>query len=137
MNNRADIECLIGEYLDGLYTCDVECLARVFHPAALYATATGGEAITLHMPEYFRIVAQRDPPARTGESRKERILSIDLVGPETAMVKLACSFFQKDYVDLLSLIRVDGRWQVIAKVFRYASRQSSSHHGYLAGPVSR
>jgi 4-oxalocrotonate tautomerase len=119
MNARAEIEQVIQEYLEGLYHCDTARLARVFHPAALYATAAGGEVLMLNMPEYFRIVAQRDLPARTGDARKERIVSVDLAGPETALVKLECRFFQKDYVDFLTLLRVDARWQIVAKVFRY------------------
>lgn len=119
MNMRAEIEQLIQEYLDGLYHCDTVRLARVFHPAAMYATTTSGEALVLNMPDYFRIVAQRNPPARTGDARKERIVSIDLAGPETALVKLECRFFQKDYIDFLTLLRVDARWQIVSKVFRY------------------
>jgi hypothetical protein len=32
---------------------------------------------------------------------------------------LRCSILPKYFVDLLTLIHVDGRWQVIAKVFRW------------------
>jgi hypothetical protein len=73
----------------------------------------------MNMGTYLPIVAKRDPPARLNALRRERILIIDILGSTTALVKLECSFFQKDYTDLLSLIRVDGRWQIIAKVFHY------------------
>lgn len=119
MSARHQIETVLRDYLDGLYRCDTVLLAQVFHPDALYATAVGNELEVLSMPEYFGVVAQRDPPARAGAQRKERILSIDIAGPETAMVKLECRFFQKDYVDFLTLIRIDGRWQIIAKIFHY------------------
>ena len=119
MNENRDIERVVREYLDGLYNCDTERLSRVFHPAAIYATAMGDIPLVLGMPEYFRIVSERFPPARAGEERKERIVSIDLAGPETAMVKLECRFFQKNYVDFLSFVRIDERWLIVSKVFRY------------------
>lgn len=115
----SEIRQVIQTYLDGLYHCDTERLADVFHPQAIYASAVGGEQLIMNMATYFPVVAKRDPPARTSASRKERILIIDVVGPEIALVKLECSFFGKDYVDLLTLIRVGGKWRIIAKVFHY------------------
>lgn len=117
--DRDAITKVIGDYLDGLYQCDTELLASVFHPKALYATAVGTEPLILSMEEYFPIVAKRDPPARTNAARRERILEIDLAGPETAFVKLECRFFQKDYIDFLTLVRMNDRWMIISKVFHY------------------
>lgn len=116
---RTDIEDVIQAYLDGLYHCDVQALARVFHPQALYATASGAEPLLLRLDEYLPIVAQRDPPSRTGAARREAVLAIDIAGPATALVKLSCRFFGKDYIDFLTLIRVQGRWQIVAKVFHF------------------
>ncbi|MCA1978407.1 MAG: nuclear transport factor 2 family protein [Thiobacillus sp.] len=110
---------VVAAYLDGLYRCDTALLAEVFHPAALYATATGGELVALNLADYLAVVAQRDPPARTGAPRKERIVRIEFAGPDTALVKLECRFFQKDYVDFLMLVRVEARWRIISKVFHY------------------
>lgn len=117
----ADIEAVMRDYLDGLYRCDTALLARAFHPQALYATAAGDVPVIMDLPSYLPVVARRDPPARSGDARRERIVSIDVVGPSTALVKLECRFFQKDYVDFLTLVRVDGRWQIIAKVFHFTA----------------
>lgn len=114
-----EITDVIHTYLDGLYRCDTQLLAKIFHPRAVYATAAGLEPLILSMQEYFPIVDKREPPARTNARRQEEILSIDVVEPATAMVKLTCSFFQKDFVDFLTLIRVEERWQIIAKVFHF------------------
>ncbi len=117
--DRQAIRTVVQDYLDGLYHCDTARLQRVFHPRALYATVAGGTPLYLSMQEYFPVVAQRDPPARTGAARRERLLAIDFAGPDTALVRLECSFFQKDYLDLLTFVRDDGRWQIISKVFHY------------------
>jgi hypothetical protein len=97
-NATADIERVVNDYLDGLYHCDTELLSTVFHPQALYATAVDTPPLILDMATYLPIVAQRDPPSRQNAARHERILVIDIVGSVTAMVKLQCSFFQKDYI---------------------------------------
>lgn len=117
--DRQAIRTVIEDYLDGLYHCDITRLEHVFHPRALYATVAGGEQLYMTMQEYFPVVAKRNPPARTGAERRERLLAIDFAGPDTALVKLECSFFDKDYLDLLTFVRADGRWQIISKVFHY------------------
>lgn len=126
MAAEAEIRTVVQNYLDGLYHCDTQRLAVVFHPQALYATAADGVPLILGMPEYFSIVEKRDPPARRSEPRRERILSIDWAGSRTAMVRLECSFFQKDFVDLLCFIRVEGQWRIISKVFHYESSQPAA-----------
>lgn len=115
----ADIEAVLAAYFDGLYRSDTETLRRVFHPAALYACATGGTLVTLHMHEYFPVVERRPSPASRGEARTDRILAIEFVGPVTALARVQCSIAPKHFTDLLTLLRVDGRWQVISKVFHY------------------
>lgn len=122
MNGSAtqeEIAALVATYLDGLYHCDTQRLATVFHPEALYATAAGPQPLLLRLADYLPLVAQRDPPARTRASRREEVITVDVAGPATALIKLRCRFFGKDYVDFLTLIRVDDRWQIVAKVFHY------------------
>lgn len=106
-------------YLDGLYHSDTKRLAQVFHPQALYATAVGEQPIVWRMGEYFPVVDARPAPAVSGQARSDRVLSIELIGPVTALAKLQCSIGPKHFTDLLTLIHVDGRWQVISKVFDY------------------
>ena len=68
-------------YLDGLYHSDTTRLADVLHPAAVYATATGGGLLHLTMDEYLRVVEQREAPTARGEVRQDRVVSIDFAGP--------------------------------------------------------
>jgi hypothetical protein len=110
---------LIGRYFDGLHHSDTQTLRQVFHPSALYACATGGQLLSLRMDEYFPIVDQRPSPARKGEARSDRILSIEFAGPVTAFARVECSIAPKRFTDLLTLIQLDGRWQIIAKVFHF------------------
>ncbi len=110
---------VLKDYFEGLYRSDTQILRRVFHPAALYASATDGALLTLRMDEYFPMVDQRPSPASRGEHRTDRILAIEFAGPVTALARVECSIRPKHFTDLLTLIRVDGRWQIISKVFHY------------------
>lgn len=116
---RPAVTALLLEYFDGLHFSDTQRLRRVFHPLAVYATGTQGAPLILRMDEYFARVDQRPSPASRGDARTDRIVSIDFVGPVTALAKVQCSILPKHFTDLLSLIHVDDRWQVIAKVFHY------------------
>lgn len=114
-----EVAALIQNYFDGLYHSDTQRLRRVFHPQAVYATASEGKPLILRMDEYFQIVDGRPSPASRGEQRSDHILAIEFVGPVTAVVKLRCSIHPRHFTDLLTLIRVDDQWQIIAKVFHF------------------
>ena len=104
-------------YFDGLYHSDTQRLRRVLHPQAIYASAAGDAPVIRRMEEYWSVVDERPSPASRGEARSDRILSVEFVGPVTALAKVQCSIGANHFTDLLTLIFVDGRWQVIAKVF--------------------
>jgi Putative lumazine-binding len=106
-------------YFDGLHHSDTERLARAFHPQAIYASATGGTLVHMTMGEYLPMVDARPSPASRGEPRTDRVLSIDFAGPVTALARVECSIGPKHFTDLLTLVHVDGRWQIIAKVFHF------------------
>ena len=116
------IRVVLQTYFDGLYHSDVVRLRGVFHPQALYACATAEPAVVLRMDEYFPIVEKRVAPASRGDPRSDRILSIDMAGPVTAHARVECALLPKHFTDLLTLIHVDRRWQIIAKVFHYDLR---------------
>lgn len=114
-----EVEAVLAAYFEGLYRSDTAILRQVFHPAALYACATGGTLVSLRMDDYLPIVDQRPSPASRGEARTDRIIGIEFIGPVTALARVQCSILPKHFTDLLTLVFVDGRWQVISKVFHY------------------
>jgi len=115
---NAVVEVLAG-YFDGLHHSDTQRLRQVFHVAALYASATEGTLRHLAMAEYFPVVAARPSPASLGQSRADRVLRIEFAGPVTALAVVECRIAPKRFTDLLTLVFVDGRWQIISKVFHF------------------
>lgn len=106
-------------YFDGLHHSDTTRLRQVFHPQARYACATEGTLLHLGMEEYFAIVDKRPSPASRGEARRDRIVGIEFAGPVTAFVKAECAIGAKRFTDILSFVKLDGRWQIVSKVFHF------------------
>lgn len=117
----------LSTYFDGLYHSDTGRLERVFHPLAHYVTATeakanGDQPLHLTMEQYFPIVDARPSPASRNEARSDRIVSVEFAGPVTAFARVECSIGPKFFTDLLTLIFVEDRWQIISKVFHFDLR---------------
>ena len=120
----SEIPLVLADYFDALFHCDVERLTRVFHPRAIYATADETPLLYRTMEEYFPVVAARQSPASRGEARRDHIDEIQLAGENTALARVRCSIGERDFVDLLTLVRVEGQWRIIAKVFQIIERQT-------------
>jgi hypothetical protein len=110
---------LLGSYFDGLYYSDTTRLREVFHPKAQYVCATEGTLTHLGLDQYLPMVDKRPSPASRGETRADRIISIEFAGPVTAFVRAECRIGPKRFTDFLTFVRLGGRWQIIAKVFHY------------------
>ena len=119
----AKIEDALKEYFDGLHHGDTDRLSEVFHPQAIYASATDGKLVHLTMKEYFPIVDALPSPASLWEAH--RVVFIESVGPVTAVARVECSIGAKRFDDVLTLVRIDDRWQIIAKVFHYEFAEES------------
>ena len=112
-------------YFDGLYHCDSKILAKVFHPEAHYFTATEGKLLHYDMGQYFPVVDQRVSPASKNEPRFDRIVSIEFAGPATAFARVECAIRPRFFTDLLTFVLLDGRWQIVAKVFHFDIREGA------------
>lgn len=111
------IEAAARLYLDGLYEGDAEKLAAVFHPTSALAHETGGAVQVMPRDQWLEAVRNRPSPLSQGLARYDEILSVDQSSPTTAFVKLRCAIPPRFFVDYLSFLKVDGRWQVAQKVF--------------------
>lgn len=115
----AAIIVALNEYFDGLYDSDTARLRRVFHPLATYTCATEKPILHMGMQDYFALVDQRPSPRSRNETRRDRILSIETAGPDAAFARVECAIGQRFCTDLLTFVRVEGKWLIMAKVFHY------------------
>ncbi len=125
-NEIVAITDLMARYFDALYRCDTALLETVFHPEAHYFTASEGTLLHLDMPTYVPSVAARTSPQSTGENCNWQIESVDFAGPVTALVRMRSRMMEKHFIDLLSVLKLDGQWRIIAKVFHFDMVSSST-----------
>jgi len=119
----AEIERTIQTYFDGLYEGSVEKLAAAFHPVShLYSEKDGG-VVDLPREQWFEMVRNRPSAASRGLARDDRILMLDISGPETAFVKVACQLPPRYFTDYLVLNRTSEGWRIVSKVYRFETRE--------------
>ncbi|MEN5080918.1 nuclear transport factor 2 family protein [Bosea sp. TWI1241] len=116
------IETATRTYLDGLYEGHTAKLASVFHPTSALTHLEGGEVSILPRAQWLERVGGRQSPQAAGLARADHILTIDLAAPGMALVKVKCQIPPRYFVDLLSFLKIGGRWQVVQKVFAVETR---------------
>lgn len=107
---------VVQRYFDGIHLGDVTRLEQVFHPDAQLIGEVNGEHYQKHRSQYIGIVRNRPAPASSGAEFRMRILGIDL-SYHTAVAKLFTPVGTNEYVDFLSLQKIDGTWVVVHKLF--------------------
>ena len=112
--DRGAISALIKTYLDGLYEGNAEKLASAFHPTSALAQTVDGKLQVTPRDTWLEAVRNL--------GRHDEILSIDIAGPTMAFVKLRCAIPPRYFTDQLSLLKIDGTWQVAQKVFQTETR---------------
>ena len=119
----SEIEAVIQTYFDGLYEGSVEKLASAFHPVShLYCEKDGG-VLDVPREQWFALVRGRESAASRGLPRDDRILLLDISGPETALVKVACQLPPRYFTDYLVLNRTGEGWRIVSKVYRFETRE--------------
>ena len=116
--NYDDISSALSTYLDGLYEGNTEKLSSVFHPVCHLFSNSGGEFLDWSRDKWFDVVNGRPSPKSQGLSRHDRIISIDMSDEMTAIAKLNCAVPPRYFTDYLTLLKLDGRWQIVSKSFR-------------------
>ncbi len=119
----AEIEKVLQVYFDGLYEGDTEKLGQAFHPMShLYSVGSDGKVADFPRTDWFKMVESRPSAKSQNGERRDRIVSIDFSGPATAFAKVECQIPPRYFTDYLTLVKADGRWQVISKTFHAVTK---------------
>jgi hypothetical protein len=116
-NGYQEITEALNDYFDGFYEGNVDKLRRIFHPNCHLYSALKGPLADDDMETVYARVAGRENPADRGDPRFDAILTIDRSGPEIAFVKLYVAIAPNYFTDYLTLLKLDGRWQIITKTY--------------------
>lgn len=108
----AIITDIAQQYFDGLYNGDVATLTSIFHSDA-WLKAPG---IRRSVTEWLSDVANRPTPKAQGRPYEFKMLCLDIV-QDQAMVKIQCPLFDFNYIDFLGLLKEDGQWLIVNKMY--------------------
>ncbi len=101
------------QYVDGLRVGSVDGVAEAFHPKAVMYGFTNGELLGGEIQNLFDFVQKNGKAA-------DIVTHLDVLAitPTTAVVRVDMEkdAIGADYIDYLTLIKMDGDWKVIAKV---------------------
>ena len=111
------IENVIQDYFQGYQLADVNLIQNAFHPDTKLLSVSNGKMEITEMKDW--LVGLNDRRLR-GDIRtgKLKIESID-VTDEAASVKLNILFQAFEFTDYLSLLKIDGRWIIVGKIYHY------------------
>jgi len=115
----ASITVILQDYFDGLYHGDVTKLKSLFHADA-WLKAPG---VRRSLPQWLVDVTARSTPAQLNKPFAFKILSIDVV-QDQAMAKIHCPLFDFNYIDFLGLLKEDGQWRIVTKMYTDIKEQS-------------
>jgi len=103
---------LVKDYCDGLHFGDVEKLRGIFHSDAFLKAPN----LRRSLNDWLAAVATRPVPAQEGQPYNFKLLSLEII-KDQAMVKLECPLFDHLYVDFLGLLKENGRWLFVNKMY--------------------
>ena len=118
-NSTENVTAAVQSYLDALYQGDVEKFRAVFHPRAQLYSATEGSLMNLNVDTYLDLVANRPSPQEKGDTRQDEILSVSMASPTTAHARVKDVYLPKRFVDDLTFVLIDGKWQIVSKVWHF------------------
>jgi hypothetical protein len=113
-DDRVLVRAVVDNYLHGLKFNDVDSLKKAFWPEAkLFFVKSDGSLGQLTQADWYAGFAQ----AAGKESKADlRIASLEVTN-DVAAVKVVETYPSARYTDYISLVRFDGQWRIVNKVY--------------------
>ncbi|MBP8308055.1 MAG: nuclear transport factor 2 family protein [Burkholderiaceae bacterium] len=121
--DQAAIEQTIQTYFDGLYEGDADKLGSVFHDNSALTWDLDGKISVLPRDAWLKMVRERPSAKSQNLARDDAILLLDQSGPTTAFVKVKCQIPPRYFTDYLNLLKTNGKWLIVQKVYAFEVRQ--------------
>lgn len=116
---EAGVRKALGYYLEGHATGQGAAYAKAFHPDAKLFFNRDGKFSQLTSAEYIARAPGKPPDDEA--QRKRRIDFVDVTG-DAAVAKITLEYPGVTLTDYMSLVKVDGEWRIVNKIF-HANRQ--------------
>ena len=121
-SDEAAIRQTIQYYFDGGQHRDSVALRKAFHPDARMLFARDGKLVVVPIGEYIARVAGSALKPGEVDSTRRRVTFVDVAG-DAAMATVELERPDAVVTDYMSLLKVDGRWLIVTKIFAREIRQ--------------
>lgn len=119
--DEAAIRLTVQYYFDGGKHRDSLTLRKAFHPDARMLFARDGKLAVVPIGEYITRVGSEQLEPGEVDSTERKVVSVDVVG-DAAVAKLELKRPNTILTDYMSLLKVDGRWLIVNKIFTRETR---------------
>ena len=123
--DEAAIRQTVQYYFDGGRNRDSLTLRKAFHPEARMLFAREGKLVVVPIGEYITRVGSESLKPGEVDSTERKVVSVDVVG-DAAVAKLELKRPSAVLTDYMSLLKVDGRWLIVNKIFTRDMREHVS-----------
>ena len=114
-NDEDAIRATVQLYFDGMMNANPDALRTAFHPEArLIGNGSEGGIVIIPVERWADSWDGREP--RDTDRYMNRIVSVDIHGT-AASVKTELAWPDVHYVDYLSLLKIDGDWKIVNKIW--------------------
>ena len=115
--DRHSIRAVIASYAEGGTRGDREMVAAAFHPSASMKFVRQGELVDEPIERYY----ENYIPAGIIQARTVVIDRIDIRGTAAA-AKLTIDYPTHQFIDFFNLLKIEGEWLVVGKIFHRAPK---------------
>jgi hypothetical protein len=114
-NELDAIRAVAIDYLEGMIYADEARLRRAFHPGSLIVGHYRGR-LEFDPVDAFVAAVKAEGAIPAGSAYRAAIVAIDVTG-DTAVVKVTDDYQGTSFTDYLTLLKHEGRWQIVNKAF--------------------
>lgn len=115
-----NIRKVVDLYIDGVRNGNIESLTQAFHPQSSMFGWKGKDLFVTPIQGLFDYVASTPAPANSGEPTNFVITSIQVAGNAATVEMAMDSYHQHDFTDFFQLVKIEGRWWIVSKLFHAA-----------------
>jgi hypothetical protein len=120
--DEAAIRQTVQYYFDGGKNRDSVALRKAFHPDARMLFVRDGKLAVVPIGEYLARVAENQLKPGEVDSTKRRVTSVDVAG-DAGVARLELERPDALVTDYMSLLKVEGRWVIVNKIFTRETRR--------------
>ena len=115
--DEAGIRRAVQYYFDGSRHADSAAMRRAFQTDVAHMLyVRDGKLLDVPIPEFVRRTGERRTVGFVPDTFPRRVVMVDVAGT-SAVAKLETVTPQALVVDYMSLLKIDGEWRVVNKIF--------------------